>query len=60
MEKRKCTDLIDGGNISGATNSNLTINPTSITDTSSFYYVVISGACSPNDTSIIIVIRLLL
>jgi gliding motility-associated-like protein/uncharacterized repeat protein (TIGR01451 family) len=43
--------LINGGNISGATTGTLTINPTTISDTSSLYYVVIAGGCS-NDTSI--------
>ncbi len=50
--------MIDGGNISGATTATLTINPASITDTSSFYNVVVSGACSPNDTSIFVSLQL--
>jgi gliding motility-associated-like protein/uncharacterized repeat protein (TIGR01451 family) len=45
-------NLANGGNISGANTAILTINPATISDTSSFYNVVIIGACSPNDTSI--------
>lgn len=45
-------NLIDGGNISGATSDTLTINPMIITDTSSFYNVIVSGTCLPKDTSI--------
>ncbi len=44
-------NLINAGNISGVTNDTLTINPIGITDTSSFYNVIIMSACSPNDTS---------
>ncbi len=40
------------GNITGATSSVLTINPVSITDTSTKYNVIINGTCLPNDTSI--------
>ncbi len=45
-------NLINGGNISGATSSVLTINPLSISDAAPNYNVIISGSCSPNDTSI--------
>ncbi len=45
-------DLIDGVNIFGATSDTLVINPVSLADTSSFYNVVITGACAPSDTSI--------
>ena len=44
-------NLVNGGNISGVNTATLTINPTNITDTSSFYHVVITGVCSPNSTS---------
>ena len=44
--------LINGGNISGATTATLTINPATISDTSSFYNVVINGTCLLQDTSI--------
>lgn len=46
------TDLVDGGNISGATTAILTINPVSISDTSSNYNLVITGVCAPNITSV--------
>jgi hypothetical protein len=45
-------NLINGGTISGATSSALIINPVSILDASTNYNVVVSGACSPNVTSI--------
>ena len=40
-------NLINGGNISGATTATLTINPVNVTDASTNYNVVISGTCSP-------------
>ena len=36
-------NLINGGNISGATTATLTINPATISDTSSFYNVIINS-----------------
>lgn len=45
------TNLINGGNISGATNDTLTINPVTVSDSSSFYNVIVMGGCSLNDTS---------
>src|SRR6185437_3529864 len=44
-------NLIDTGNISGANTSILTIAPVRPSDTSSNYNVIVSGTCSPNDTS---------
>lgn len=44
-------DLVDGGNISGATTSVLTINPAGILDASLEYNVIISSNCSAKDTS---------
>ncbi len=50
---RKGTDnLIDGGNISGATTATLTINPVDISDTASNYNVVITGTGAQNVTSV--------
>jgi hypothetical protein len=46
------TYLTDGGNVSGANSATLTINPVTPDDASSNYNVVISGACSPNGTSL--------
>ena len=44
-------DLINGGNISGATTSVLKINPADISDASSNYNVIVTGICAPSDTS---------
>ena len=43
-------NLMDGGNISGATSATLTISPVSISDASSNYNVVITGACTNSIT----------
>jgi len=44
-------NLINGIKISGVNSDTLKIDPVSISDTSSFYNVIISGACTANDTS---------
>lgn len=44
-------NLVDGGNISGATTATLTINPATILDVASDYNVIITGSFSPADTS---------
>jgi len=41
-------NLTDGGNIYGATSATLTITPVNISDASSNYNVVVTGACSVN------------
>jgi hypothetical protein len=48
---RKATvNLVNGGNISGATSATLTINPAAAADAGS-YDVVVSGTCPPSKTS---------
>lgn len=46
------TPLVNGGNISGADSATLYIYPTSFSDTSSFYNVIVNGDLMPSDTSI--------
>ena len=43
-------NLMDGGNISGATSATLTISPVSISDASTNYNVVITGVCTSSIT----------
>ena len=50
--RKGITNLINGGNISGATSTILTINPTSVNDVASNYNLLVVGSCAPNDTSI--------
>ncbi|NUY80791.1 immunoglobulin domain-containing protein [Flavobacterium sp. MAH-1] len=45
------TLLSNGGNISGATSTTLTINPVNLSDASANYHCVVSGTCSPSATS---------
>ena len=45
-------NLVNGGHISGANAAILTIDPAGISDTSSFYNVIVRGSGSPNDTSV--------
>jgi len=49
--RKGTTNLVNGGNISGAQTAVLTINPATIADTSSFYNVVVSGSYAPTYTS---------
>src|SRR4030095_6798934 len=44
------TNLVNGGSISGATSTTLTINPAALGNAGS-YDVVVSGACAPSVTS---------
>lgn len=44
-------NLVNGGNISGAATSTLTINPANLSDAGTNYNVIISGTAIPNDTS---------
>lgn len=50
--RKGSVNLVNGGNISGATSATLIINPTSIADTASNYNVIVFGSCTPNDTSV--------
>ncbi|MES2555873.1 MAG: ice-binding family protein [Bacteroidota bacterium] len=52
--RKGATNVTDGGSVSGATTSALTINPTVFSDEATDYYVVVSGACQPNDTSVMV------
>lgn len=49
--RRGVVNLINAGNISGATSATLTINPVGITDFANNYNVVVSGTCLPNAIS---------
>ncbi|MFI5148840.1 MAG: ice-binding family protein [Bacteroidia bacterium] len=49
--RKGSVNLVNGGNISGVTTQTLVINPATISDTSSFYNVIISGSYAPVDTS---------
>ncbi len=48
------TNLVNGLNIAGADSSVLIIDPVLISDTSSLYNVIVTGACSGADTSIMV------
>jgi gliding motility-associated-like protein len=50
--KKGSVNVVNGGNISGATSATLTFNPVNTSDAALNYNVVVSGTCSPNDTSI--------
>ncbi|HTB07721.1 MAG TPA: ice-binding family protein, partial [Bacteroidia bacterium] len=49
--RRGAVNVINGGNISGATSDTLTFNPVNISDTAYNYNVIVSGSSGPNDTS---------
>jgi len=50
--RKGLVNLLNGGNISGATTASLIINPVALTDAALNYNVVVSGSCLPNATSI--------
>ena len=52
--RKGTVNLINGGNISGANSDTLTINPVNISDTAYNYNVIVTGSCTPNDTSIFV------
>lgn len=47
-------NLVNGGNISGATTATLTINPATAADVANDYNVIISGSFMPADTSVFV------
>ncbi len=49
--RKGTVNLINGGNISGATTATLTLNPVSISDVGTNYNVVVTGGCAPSSTS---------
>ncbi len=49
--RKGTVNLINGIHIQGATSDTLTINGATISDTASNYNVIVSGICSPKDTS---------
>lgn len=50
--RKGLVNLINAGNISGATGSVLTINPAGLADAATDYNVIVTGACAPADTSL--------
>ena len=56
--RKGTVNLIDGLNINGATNDTLTIDPTSLSDTSSFYNVIVFDGCGLSDTSIFVTLTI--
>ena len=49
--RKGSVNLVDGGNISGATTATLTINPVTILDVATDYNVIVVGSFAPADTS---------
>ncbi|MES2140998.1 MAG: ice-binding family protein [Bacteroidota bacterium] len=49
--RKGTVNLVNGGNISGATSAILTINPANLSDVATNYNVVVSGSLTPNQTS---------
>jgi gliding motility-associated-like protein len=49
--RKGAINLINGGNIQGATSDTLKINGVTINDTAANYNVIITGVCAPKDTS---------
>jgi gliding motility-associated-like protein len=56
--KRGLVNVVNTANISGANNDTLTFKAVSKADSASNYYVVVSGTCLPNDTSVQVALAL--
>ena len=50
--RKGSVNLINSGNISGVNTATLTIDPVNVTDAALNYNVIVSGACTPPDTSL--------
>jgi gliding motility-associated-like protein/uncharacterized repeat protein (TIGR01451 family) len=51
-------NLVDGGNISGATTATLTIDPATSADAANDYNVIITGSFAPADTSVFVTLTI--
>ena len=56
--KNGLQNVLNNDTISGVTSSTLSINPVSAANASSAYYLVVTGSCLPNDTSLVVSLNL--